>query len=79
MICTRNGVLATLEEYGDARIADAYVVDDMLILRTTAQPIGPGCGHGGARVRVHRIHHWFDERRDYGVMIVKAGDWEGQL
>lgn len=79
MICTRNGVLATLEEYGDARIADAYVVGGMLILRTTAQPIRSGYHHSGPRVTVDRIHHWFDERRNYGVMIVLAGDWSGEL
>ncbi len=76
MICTKNGVPVWLEEYQAWVQTDRYDVDELLVLRTTARKYeDDGTEPGAHALRIHRIEHWFDEHQDYGVMLVKDGDW----
>jgi hypothetical protein len=67
----RNGVVVKLAEYGDCRQTDLYLpegVNGLYVFRTTAQPFHDS----GPHIIVHRIEHWFDEHRDYGVLIASS-------
>ncbi len=80
MICTKNGVTAHLDEYGLAVQTDRYDLGNGdLLLRTTARKFEVASEDydlgTGNDIVVHRIEHWFDEHRDYGVMLVRDGDW----
>jgi hypothetical protein len=73
MICTRNGVIVALNEYGDQRMTDLYLPhgeNGLWILRTTAQPFLGKDPH----LIIHRVLHWFDENKDFGVLIVNSQD-----
>lgn len=79
MIATKNGVVAELAEYGCTINTDAYMLGDVLILRTSANRAYGALSMPESNIIVNRIEHWFDERKDYGTMIVLPGDWEGSL
>lgn len=75
MICTANGIVALLIEYGDCRMTDLYLPDGpggLFVMRTTAQPMTSPEPH----IVVRHITHWFDEQRNYGVLITKSGHVE---
>lgn len=75
MICKKNGVVILLTEYGHCVMTDHYELDDIAIFRTTATVLHPGPTLQPT-IEVYAIEHWFDQHRDYGVLIATPGNWD---
>lgn len=78
MIPVRNGVVATLSQYGCWVRADAYALAGTLYLRTNPQR-SFDTREEGPHVIIYEIEHWFDEAEHYGTLIALPGNWEGDL
>jgi hypothetical protein len=72
MTPVRNGVLAYLKQYSCIVVTDLYMIEGLMILRTSVPKI---FSDTPAHVTVNRIEHWFDEHQNYGVLIVEPGAW----
>lgn len=82
MIPDKNGVIVELQEYGHHLITDVYTIAQVatsglrpiLVLRTTPHIIEP-TERQPAEIYVRRMHHWFDEHKFPGTMIVLPFNW----